>query len=133
HHERHVVLDQRDADPLLVSQAANQRSELRRLVVAEPGSRLIEQQQRRARRDGTRDPDQPSLSERQLARTARQYVVERERRRGGLGRRRQPRGGRVDEVEQRAAARSPLARDEQILGNREIVKQLRRLKRALQS
>ena len=58
HHDAHVVLDQQDADPLLVADREQQLVELGRFARVEAGGRLVEAQQARpgAQRAGDLEP-----------------------------------------------------------------------------
>ena len=67
HHEGHVVLDHEDAEPPLLRQPANDRRELGRLGCAEPGRRLVEQQDRRRDGDRARDRDEAPAPVREVA------------------------------------------------------------------
>ena len=50
HHEPHVVLDEHHRQVVGVAELAHERHQLVDLAVGEAGGRLVEQQQRRARR-----------------------------------------------------------------------------------
>ena len=118
------------AMPRSIGEPSDEIAELARLVVVEAGRRLVEQQDRRRRRDRAGDPDETASTVGQLAREAVEVVLEpeladaahrgrRERVRPGQNRSREP-------GERRVLSGAGV----QVLGDRDLLEQLERLERA---
>ena len=73
HHDAHIVLDQQDADLLLVADREQQLAELGQFARVEPGGRLVEAQQARpgAQRAGDFEPALVAVGQRAGRQSAR--------------------------------------------------------------
>ena len=92
HDEVHVVLDEEDGDAPVVGESAHQAGELGRLVVAEPGRRLVEEQHAGLGGQGPGDGEKPALAIGQILHLAEQVVLQLELPDGGDDRVRERRG-----------------------------------------
>ena len=92
--------------PYSIGEASDEVAELARLAVVEPGGGLVEQQDRRRRRDRACDPDEPASTVGQLAREAVEIVLEPELAGAAHGGRREDRSRRPDQVAQAGEPRA---------------------------
>ena len=129
HHEVHVVLDEQHRHPPVVGQSPHEASQLGSLEVAETGSRLVEQQDARLRRDRTGDRQQAAFAIGEVLHLAQQIALEVELADGRHDLARQRRSHRVHKIAEEGEPVARVGRGAEVVEHGEVLEQLERLER----
>ena len=128
--QRHVVLDDEDADAPSARRRPDRRAELGGLPAVEAGRRLVEQQHGRLGDERTGDADETGHAVRQRRRPLVEHVAEPELLDELVDERCARPPPRPDEVDEIPPGRLVVGGDEQVVAHRQLLEQLDRLPRA---